>query len=807
MSESALDGVKVVEFGTMISAPYCGKLLGDLGADVVKIEIPEGDPAREYGPFPNDEAHAERSALYLYVNTSKRGVTLDLTVEDGLNSFRKLLRWANVLVDNHAPGVLADCGLDWEALQILNPGLVYTSITPYGRTGPRADAPGDELTLVHASGLGNLLPTRSVDTSHAPVKPGGCMIGYHGGLAAAVATLAALLAREKTGAGTLIDVSLQEVMLAMMAPQMASVRYHRTTWSRVPDRPPAMGRMQTSDGYVILNALDDHHFGALRELMGNPDWCADEAWNSMAYRANHLMEIAPQIDEWMLKQKKDDIHHKAAGKRIPIGPMYSAEEVMNYPQYEARNYFVEVNHPETGTHRYAGWPYRLPASPPRVHRPAPLLGEHNEEVLSGPSFDATHESPSNSDASHKGTLPLQGVRVLEFAWVWAGPYAGMLLAQLGAEVIKVESHKRTDLMRRSVVWPLAEPAPTSVSLNEGISFNAVNMNKKSVTLDMSKPEGLELARKLAATSDIVLDNMRPGALVKLGLGYEELQKLRSDIIVASSSGRGSVGPESQYLGFAMIHHAIGGNAYITGYPDDHPCHTTGDVDIMNATGLAFAILAALHYHGRTGEGQFIDYSQTEAVSSLIGEVLLGYEMTSKVPERRGNEHPFYAPHSVYRTWGEDRWLAIEIHTDEEFSSLAQVMGNTELANDQRFSDAQSRKANESELNEIIDAWTCQRDRDQSVATLVAAGIAAAPSRDSRDLYADPHLQDRGAFVKVNHPQLGDLELVGAPWKMNGAEVEAIRAPLLGEHTDEVLKDIAGLTDEDLDKLRANETIQ
>ncbi|MCH7960151.1 MAG: CoA transferase [Candidatus Hydrogenedentes bacterium] len=804
---SALDGVRVVEFGTMISGPYCGKLLADLGADVVKVEAPEGDPARRHGPFPDDESHPERSALFLYLNTSKRGVTLDLSVEADLDAFKKLLRWADALIDNHAPDVLAGYGLDWDSLHALNPRLVYTSITPYGRSGPRANTPGDELTLVHAAGLGNLLPTRSKDASRAPIKPGGNPMGYHGGLAAGVATLAALRASGKTGVGTLVDISLQEAMLAMIGTTVASVRYHGSTWHRVPDRPPAMGRMKTSDGYVILNALDDHHFAALRELMGNPEWCADDAWNNMAYRANNIMDIAGHIDAWMLKQKKDDIHHKAAAKRIPIGPVNTAQDVMNYPQFEAREYFVEVDHPEVGTYRYAGWPYKLPASPPRIQRPAPRLGEHNEDILSGSFVETPIKATSKSSDARSSSLPLEGIRVLEFAWVLAGPYCGMLLAQLGAEVIKVESHKRTGLMRRAVVWPLPDAAPSVVPPNEGLAFNSVNMNKKSVTLDLSKPEGVALARKLVAESDIVFNNMRPGALDKLGLGYDDLRKVRPDIIAATASGRGSVGPDSQYLGYAMLHHALGGNTYITGYPDDPPCHTTGDVDIMNATTLAFALLAAIHHRDRTGEGQFIDFSQAEAVTSLIGEVLLGYELTSRIPERMGNEHPLYAPHAVYRAWGVDRWLAIEIHDDEEFARLVQVMGRPELANDPRFADAQARKKNEKELDRIVEAWTCERDRDRTVSELVAAGIAAAPSRDARDLYADPHLKARGAFVTVNHPDLGDLDLVGPPWKMSGFQVKAARAPFLGEHNDEVLKGLAGLSDDDLNRLRENEIIR
>lgn len=798
---SALSGATVLEFGTMIAGPYCAKMLGDLGAEVIKVEPPEGDPSRQYGPFPDDEANPEQSALFLYTNTSKRGITLDLSNEDDLNTFKELVEWADVLIDNHHPSPLAELGLDWATIHALNPSLIYTRITPYGLTGPNANVAGDELTLVQSSGFGNVLPTRSVDVDRAPIKPGGNPVGFHSGLCAAVATIAALMSRDKSGEGSLIDISLQEAMLAMVAPQVAHAFYHKTTWSRVPDRPPAMGRMQTSDGYVILNALDDHHFGALRNLMGNPEWCAGEEWLSMRYRANNVMDIAARIDAWMLTQKKDEIHHAAGSKRIPIGPMYTAEDVMNYQQYEARDYFVEVEHPVAGTQRYAGWPYQLPASPPCVHRSAPLLGQHNDEIRAGVERLPTKVNPVGT-----GNLPLEGVRVLEFAWVWAGPYAGLLLAQLGAEVIKVESRDRMDLMRRTIVWPLSEPAPEQKGPNESIPFNAMNMNKKSIDIDMSTPEGLAIAKKLASTADIVFDNMRPGALGKLGLDYNSLCALKPDVIVASSSGRGTKGPEREYLGYAMIHHALGGHSYITGYPDDHPCHTTGDVDLMNATALAFSMLAALHHRARTGEGQFIDYSQTEAVTTLIGDVMLGYELNGTIPERQGNLHPHVAPHNVYRAWGVDRWIAIEVHDDDSFARLASAIEQPELASDSRFATNEARKENEAVLDTILGAWTRQQDRDRMVRKLNKAGIMAAPSRNVRDLYADRHLQERDAFVTVTHPDLGDLDFVGPPWKMEGMDVSAERAPFIGEHTEEVLKECAGVSDDELVELRAKNVI-
>ena len=381
MARGALSGIKVVEFATMVSGPYCGKLLADLGADVIKVEPPEGDQSRNYGPFPKSGPHPERSALFLYNNTSKRGITLNPDTPEGLEAFKRLLRWADVLIDNYPPQRLESFGLSWDEMCRLNPGLIYTSITPYGRTGPRAGVKGDELTIVHAGGLGNLLPTRSENIDRAPVKMGGYAVGYHGAITAALATMAAVLGRAKTGRGRLIDISLYEVIFTMVRVNIAGSRYQGSSWSRVPDRPPAMGRMETSDGYVVIGTPEDHHFRAYREMMGNPEWIAGEAWESLAYRTHHLMDVKPEMEGWMRQQRKHDIHHNAAKRGIAVGPINSAKDVMENEQYIARGYFVDVEHPDTGKHKYAGWPYQMSATPPQVGRAAPMLGQHNQEVF------------------------------------------------------------------------------------------------------------------------------------------------------------------------------------------------------------------------------------------------------------------------------------------------------------------------------------------------------------------------------------------------------------------------------------------
>ncbi len=399
------------------------------------------------------------------------------------------------------------------------------------------------------------------------------------------------------------------------------------------------------------------------------------------------------------------------------------------------------------------------------------------------------------------TLPLQGVRVLDFTWVWAGPYATMLLAMLGAEVIKVEGPEWLDLGRRSIVWPLAEPEPLEIPINQGASFNSINMSKLGVTIDLGKPAGVDLARRLVRVSDVVVDNMRAGAMERLGLGYRALQEVNPGIIVLSSTGRGSQGPERHYAGYATIHCAVGGAAHITGYPDEPPSTTTGDVDLMNATAAAYAIVAALHHRAQTGEGQFIDYSQCEGVTSLIGEVLLDYEMNGRSPGRVGNCDQRMAPHNLYACWGVDRWVALAVETDAEFAALAAVIGRPELADDPRFADAASRKRHEAELDRLIGEWTRPRDRDTVVELLSAAGLAAAPSHNAEELIRNPHLRQRGAFVEVDHPEVGRREFVGVPWKMSDYEPPVSHAPMLGEHNDQVFRELLGLTDSEMAELR------
>lgn len=392
---------------------------------------------------------------------------------------------------------------------------------------------------------------------------------------------------------------------------------------------------------------------------------------------------------------------------------------------------------------------------------------------------------------------LAGIRIADFTWVWAGPYAIMLLAYMGAEVIKIESSKRIDTARKgSITTGQAFAGWDSSSL-----FNNLNLNKLSVTLDLSQPKGVELARRIVSISDVVAQNMRPGVMDRLGLGYEALAQIKPDIIMLSSSAYGETGPYREYTGFAPHFSAYSSLAYMTGYPDGEPNMLTGATDIRSATTAAFTILAALNYRQRTGQGQHIDLSSTEALSVLIGDSLMEYTMNQRVPYRDGNRDAAMAPHNCYRCRGEDKWISIAVATDEEWEALCQVMGNPAWAGEECFADSFSRWQNQEQLDRLINEWTINYSHYELMERLQAAGVAAMPSFSAEELFSDPHLREREFITEVEHSVLGKQVVFSPPWKFSETPPRIERAgPLLGEHNDYVFGELLGMPREEIIRL-------
>jgi benzylsuccinate CoA-transferase BbsF subunit len=392
--------------------------------------------------------------------------------------------------------------------------------------------------------------------------------------------------------------------------------------------------------------------------------------------------------------------------------------------------------------------------------------------------------------------PLAGIRVTDFTWAWAGPHGTLLLAMLGAEVIKIESRVRIDHSRvRSLMGGTVQGSP-----DESPLFNDLNLGKLSLSLDLRKEEARDIVRRLVAESDIVVQNMRPGVLDRLGLGYEDLRAVKADIIMMSSSAVGATGPEKSYIGYAPTFAALSGIADITGYADEPPVPLSGSVDLRVGTACSFAVMAALYHRNRTGQGQNIDLSSTEVMSSMMGEAFLEYGMTGRIPQRQGNRDDFMAPHGCYacRPTDEPQWVTIAVDSQSEWEALRSVIGDPAL-DDEAFADPFKRWQNQEWLDEIIERWTRERGQYELTQALQHVGVPCMPLYTGSGLSKDPHVQERGILEKVDHPVIGEKIVVGAPWRVEGAGIKG-HGPLLGGHNDYVLRDILGLSDDEIKKL-------
>lgn len=390
--------------------------------------------------------------------------------------------------------------------------------------------------------------------------------------------------------------------------------------------------------------------------------------------------------------------------------------------------------------------------------------------------------------------PLSGIRVTDFTWAWAGPQGTLLLGMLGAEVIKIESHARLDHAR---VHSLTAGGVRG-DFDESPFFNDLNLGKLSIRLDLRKEEARDLARRLVAKSDVVTQNMRPGVLDRLGLGYQDLQKVKPDIIMLSSSAVGATGPEGSYAGYAPTFACMSGAVELTGYPDQPPSPLSGAVDLRVGTTAAFAVLAALHHRQRSGEGQHIDLSSTEVMSSMIGEAFLEYSVCGRLPQRTGNRDSVMAPHNCYRCKGEEQWLSIAVGTEAEWNALRSVITDPELGDD-AFAGPLERWQNQDRLDPIIERWTRERDPGDAMEVLQRAGVAAMVVHTGISIGKDPHVRERGVFESVVHPRIGEKKVVRPPWRLEGVRVRRA-APLIGEHTAYILEEILGLSRDEIDRL-------
>jgi benzylsuccinate CoA-transferase BbsF subunit len=801
MAQGALEGIEVIEIGDRVSAPYCAKLFADYGAGVVKIEPPDGDVARRWGPFPGDRPDPEASGLFHFLNTDKRSVTLDLADEADRERLQDLVAAADVLIENQSPEIMRARGLDHATLSARNPGLVTISITPFGQSGPYAAWHGSDLNAYHLTGASSRYCGRP---GEMPLEHGTFAADFFGAIAGAAWGLAAVLGRDNVGGGQHLDVSCAEAIAAAfvggqnIGGYAQDGRFDKRTGVGMPLAAPA-SIVPCRDGHVWMLALEPGQWNGLREVMGDPEWAQLEMFQDMFVRGENADLIYTMVREWAAEHDKMDIMERCQAAGCPITAVFTMKEAAEHPHLIERGYVIELEDERLGRFRTLGAPFKLSETPGGPRRPAPRLGEHRDAVLTAKARAMPGPFPGPG-----GRLPLEGVRVANFGWVWAGPVTGQTLGFLGADVLKIESYARVDMTRTLPPFAGGERDP-----NRSLSNNACWAGNGSVSLNLKTEEARELALDLVSECDVVVENFGPGVMDRLGLGYEDLRRRKTDIIMFSMPAAGLWGPLKDVRTYGLSLTSTTGLDSLVGYASDDlvPVENAYS-DPYNGIFGAFAILTALAHRRRTGQGQQIDFSQQEAVMQMVGPAFMDYSLNGRVAGPLGNKHPLSAaaPHCVFPCAGDDRWISIAVETDAQWQALVAAMGRPGWARAAEWTTLAGRLADIETLHAKIGEWTAEFDDRTLARELQAVGVPAAPVLNVADLLDDPHYRARETFIEVEHP-LGYRETIyGAYVKMDRTPAVVRPGPWIGQDNDRVFLDLLGLDPARYEQLKKDRVI-
>ena len=808
MPSGALSGLRVVEYSLGPSGAMCAKSFADIGADVLKIEPPDGDPARRLGPFPGDRPDPDASGIFLYLNANKRGLTLDLHEEPDRRRMRELISGADIFVTDVQPGQAVQLGIDSASVAELSSRLIRTYVTPFGNTGPYRDWKGTDLIVWHMGGMGWESPAAFVTDleQHTPLRGRGNMGMYFAGWVAAAGAMCALYHRDRYGVGQEIDVSAMDAVASHIRGNFATYSYDI---SRLPeDRKKAFFPWiwKAADGYASQTFFLDHWWETLKDMMGRPAWAEDEKFETLEGRREYSGEIEVEVAEWTMGQSRGELYQRLQSSSVPCFPVQTVDEIVSSNHYDSRGFFVEQNHPVAGTVKQPGPPVRLFKTPWSLRSPAPTLGRRGEEASEVRSLQEStpidrFRSPALSWSRNR---PLEGIRIIDFGWILSVPYAGGWLGSLGAEVIRVESNTRLEPGRTG----LSGTADGIDGVNRSGIWNCLNHSKLGVTLNIRDPEAQKLVRELVSVSDVVIENFSTGVLERQGLGYQDLRQVRPDLIMLSGSTMGTVGPDRDSTGFGPNVCSYAGQPSITGYEGGQPQNLGGNwPDYLVGTMMVHSVLSALWHRRKTGEGQRIEIAMAEVVSSMIPEAFLEFTMNGRVPQRIGNRDPHMSPHNVYRCAGDDQWVAIAVQSDDEWAGLCDVMERPELATDPRFSTLEARKRNEATLDDLIGDWTCRQSPEEVTHLLQGEEIAAGPVMDVMALMVDSHFRERGNIIEMDHTEVGPREVAGLPIRFSDIPRPAYyTAPLLGEHNDDVFCGLLGHDSPEIDRLKDTRAI-
>ena len=845
-----LSDLRVLEIGDEISA-YAGKLLAGLGADVIKLEPPEGCSTRNIGPFYEDEPGPERSLFWWHYSLGKRSVVLDLEAEQGRARLLDLLKTADLFLDARPRAELA--ALDEEAIRTANPNIVIARMSPFGDDGPWADYRGSD--LVHLALGGPMMncgydpqPDGTYDTP--PIAPQMWHAYHIAGELTCMNAIAALIDRGRSGRAQTLHTAVHDAVaknteLDLMSWVYRRARFFRQTCRHAAEQVsplPMIG--PTKDGrwvmalprgrsQSLIDFLDRYDMSA--DLKDDPPEAGGAGTRSRGETAAHLQEVSQRL---IRKFRFDDVPWRDAQDEGHLwAPLRKPHENALDPHWWERGSFATVAHPEhEAEFVYTTSKWVASETSWRVGPRAPLLGEHTDEVLAELERAPSPQVPAPVDHSTNGTgqlsrwgtpFPLDGVRILDFTWWLASGGAPRFLSALGAEDIKVEWHQNMDLRMgmaqygvggraaREALGVNEGPLPADLStINRSGQFNDFHAGHRGLSLNLRDPRGLEIAKRLVAVSDIVAEGFSPGVMERWGLGYEVMKEIKPDIIYLSQSGMGQVGVYGRYRTVGPIAASFGAVSEMSGLPEPYAPAGWGYsyLDWFGAYNLANAMMAALYYRDRTGKGQWIDSSQVDAGIYLNGTSVLEWSANGTVWQRYGNRSPYKpaAPHGAYRCRDDvesnDRWIAFACFDDSDWRSLRRVMGDPEWASSESFASLADRLANQDELDERITEWTRQHDRWDLMQRLQEAGIAAGVCQDAQDrLEVDPQLAHLNWLTEVEHSEMGAWPTKEVPVKWShtppfmGGPIDR-GAPCYGEDNRYVLGELLGMSSSEIARL-------
>jgi crotonobetainyl-CoA:carnitine CoA-transferase CaiB-like acyl-CoA transferase len=820
-----LDGLKVLDC-TDERGLLAGRLLADLGADVVQVEPLSGSTARNAPPVA-----AGQSSFWDAYAANKRGVTCDLGRAEGVAAIQAMAARADIFIESSEPGVFDRLGLGWDVLHELNPALIYVSITAFGSDGPKAAWAGTDLTVWAAGGP----LAYNQDEVGPPLRISVPQTFLHAAADAAGGALLAYHARRRSGRGQRVEVSAQASLgLCTLAAALTAA-----TGDREPEWLPQRGigrnidqsgsgsrtrrsKWEVRDGFVELHLAMGPAVGAFTNnffaWMSDSGACPDPDiatwdWRRLpdlirqgAIDGDDMERARNLVAEFLAGKTKEEVTQAAITRKLLAVDVADVSDLAASPHFADRGFFVQVGDSAHPARTLPGPIARTDSDAFVCRRPAPLVGEHDEDVRrdwlgAGDPGQPAHSHDAPTDG---GLLPLDGLNVLDLSWVVAGPVIGRALADFGATVVRVESSTKIETARLVSPYYGGHAGVENAAL-----YINCNAGKLGLALDLAVEQARDVVRDLAGWADVLIESFTPGLMDRWGLSYEQLAAANPRLIMVSSSLMGNSGRYSRLAGFGNIGAAMSGFQAIVGWPGRPPIGPFGPYTDYVAPRLALvALLAALEERERSGRGCYLDVSQAECGVWFLSPQVAAFSADGTVPGVCGNRDAVFVPNGVFpcRADGPGRaeYVAIAVRDDRDWHSLASIMGRAELAVDPGYATAEARRAQEEQLEAIVAGWTATRTASEIEQACQAASVPAHRASTSTDFVTDPQLAHRGHLIRLPHRLHGQVVVEGPRFLLSDTPGRVVKAaPTIGEDNERVL---AGILGWDSGRIRALEQV-